>query len=317
MRNLLGSLIGLIILSATPAFAQTCTYSTTGLNFGTVDLTPGNRVRVTGTFAITCNGTPGNRVRVCMNFGSGSGGTTGTGDPRFMLSGGNSLDFNIFKNGAYSNIWGSWVWPFPPTGKGTRLRLNGAGTKSKNITVRGEIYAGQPATPPGLYVSNFAGGHTMIAHAYQSVGNCNTISGLGGVQVPFIVQANVLGACTVSATDLDFGTSGVLASNLDATNTISVNCSNLTPYTIGLDGGSTGAVDPTLRKMTIGLSEVTYGIYQDAGRSTPWGESIGTNTISGTGNGSVQTYTGFGRVPPQTTPASGTYTDTVIVTVTY
>jgi spore coat protein U-like protein len=39
--------------------------------------------------------------------------------------------------------------------------------------------------------------------------------------------------------------------------------------------------------------------------------------VSGTGNGAGQTITIFGRVPAQTTPAPGTYTDTVTVTVTY
>jgi spore coat protein U-like protein len=38
----------------------------------------------------------------------------------------------------------------------------------------------------------------------------------------------------------------------------------------------------------------------------------------GTGTGATQpAVTVYGRVPPQTTPAIGTYTDTVVVTVTY
>jgi spore coat protein U-like protein len=39
--------------------------------------------------------------------------------------------------------------------------------------------------------------------------------------------------------------------------------------------------------------------------------------VSATGNGADQTFTIYGRVPAQTTPAPGTYTDTVTVTVTY
>ena len=34
-----------------------------------------------------------------------------------------------------------------------------------------------------------------------------------------------------------------------------------------------------------------------------------------TGNGTGQNYTVYGRVPPQTTPAPGTYTDTITVKV--
>jgi spore coat protein U-like protein len=39
--------------------------------------------------------------------------------------------------------------------------------------------------------------------------------------------------------------------------------------------------------------------------------------VSGTGIGSSQNYTVYGRVQAQTTPAPGTYTDTITVTVTY
>jgi spore coat protein U-like protein len=62
---------------------------------------------------------------------------------------------------------------------------------------------------------------------------------------------------------------------------------------------------------------VTYSLYSDSGRATVWGNTVGTNTVAGTGNGASQSYTVYGRAPAQTTPAAGTYTDTVTVTVTY
>ena len=48
-----------------------------------------------------------------------------------------------------------------------------------------------------------------------------------------------------------------------------------------------------------------------------WGNTVGTDTVAGTGNGASQAYTIRGRVPIQTTPAPGAYADTVTVTVTY
>ena len=143
------------------------------------------------------------------------------------------------------------------------------------------------------------------------------ISANGGVRVPFNVSANVVGGCTLATTNMNFGTVGVLTANLDTSNTISVSCSNLTPYTIGLSGGQSGTTDPTLRKMANGLSEVTYGIYQDSARTIPWGDTIGSNTISNIGNGSVQNFAAYGRVTVQNTPAAGIYSDTIIVTMTY
>jgi len=48
-----------------------------------------------------------------------------------------------------------------------------------------------------------------------------------------------------------------------------------------------------------------------------WGNTVGTNTVAGTGNGASQSYTIYGQVPPQNTPTPAVYTDTVTVTVTY
>lgn len=63
---------------------------------------------------------------------------------------------------------------------------------------------------------------------------------------------------------------------------------------------------------------VVYGLYKDAGRSQPWGDGATPgSTVAGTGTGAAKGYTVYGRVPPQTTPTPGTYSDTVVVTVTY
>ena len=307
-----------LFVFAPKASAQSCTFTNANLNFGSIDMTGGSAFSTTATFNANCTGTPGNRIRVCANVFEGTGGLSGNADPRHMLSGANSLNFNIFKNAAYSNIWGARYWAHTPRHKSFRLRLNGAGVKSKNITMRSRINAGQPATAPGFYTSVFSGTYTEVYYAYNGVGNCSTIIGLGGaVQVPFTASATVLASCTVSAGNMDFGTSGIITSNKDASNTIAVQCTNTTPYNIGLDGGLTGAASPTARKMASGPNQVTYGIYRDAARTLPWGDNIGTNTQTGTGNGATQNFTAYGRVLPQTTPPSGTYSDTIVVTVTY
>ncbi|MFO0991269.1 MAG: spore coat U domain-containing protein [Hyphomicrobiales bacterium] len=102
-------------------------------------------------------------------------------------------------------------------------------------------------------------------------------------------------------------------------NTIAVTCTSGRPYTIGLNGGLSGATNPTQRRMRnlAQTSFITYGIYRDTARTLGWGETIGVNTLAGTGTGNVQNYTAYGRVPAQTTPAPQTYSDTIVVTVTY
>lgn len=52
-------------------------------------------------------------------------------------------------------------------------------------------------------------------------------------------------------------------------------------------------------------------------RTTVWGNTVGTDTVSATASGSAQSHTVYGRVPPQTSPAPASYTDTITVTVTY
>lgn len=134
----------------------------------------------------------------------------------------------------------------------------------------------------------------------------------------FTVQLTITASCSItSASTLDFGSQGLLNSVIDATSTIQVQCTTSTPYNIGLDAGAGSGATVTTRKMTNGGSTVNYSIYSDTGRTTVWGNTIGSNTVTGTGTGSAQSFTVYGRVPVQTTPAAGAYSDTVTVTVTY
>ena len=96
-----------------------------------------------------------------------------------------------------------------------------------------------------------------------------------------------------------------------------MSCTNTTPYNIGLDAGTGSGATVATRKMTSGGATVSYSLYSDSAHATVWGNTIGTDAVAGTGNGTGQNYTVYGRVPPQTTPAPGTYTDTITVTVTY
>jgi hypothetical protein len=52
--------------------------------------------------------------------------------------------------------------------------------------------------------------------------------------VTLALQAN----CAISATPLNFGTNGVLATALNQQTTVAITCTNTTPYKVGLDGGT-------------------------------------------------------------------------------
>lgn len=134
----------------------------------------------------------------------------------------------------------------------------------------------------------------------------------------FTAQIVIQDECVIQTTNtLDFGTHGVLDANVDASADIGVQCTNGAAYNIRLNGGATAGGTIATRLMANGGNTVAYQMYRDAGRSQNWGETDGTDTLASTGTGSVQTHTIFGRVAPQATPASATYTDTVTITVAY
>ena len=130
------------------------------------------------------------------------------------------------------------------------------------------------------------------------------------------ISATVLAQCDVSATSLSFG--NYSSAQLDGSATVSVTCTNGTPYTVALDTGSgSGATVPN-RAMTGPSSAVlNYSLYRDTGRSQVWGQTVGTDTLAGTGTGSLTALTVYGRIPAGQHPAPGAYTDTVSVTLAY
>ncbi len=139
------------------------------------------------------------------------------------------------------------------------------------------------------------------------------------VNANLAVQITITAACQInSAAPLNFGSNGVLANNVDVDTTIVVQCTNSTPFNIGLGPGTgTGATFANRLMTATSGATIGYNLYTTAGRTTVWGNTSTTNWQPGTGTGAPQTFTVHGRVQAQTTPAAGTYTDTVAVTLTY
>ncbi|MBY0530450.1 MAG: spore coat U domain-containing protein [Xanthobacteraceae bacterium] len=311
-----GLLQAFLLSLSSVAWGQSCTFSISNVEFSNINTAANVTYNTTATLTANCTGLASRTVRVCPNIGSGTGGTA-NGNPRYMLSAGYQLAYNLFSNSNRTIVWGSHVWPYsynPPT---ININLNSSGTGSTSRTIYARVFAGQQLVPAGTYTSAFSGGHTLISYAYSTVGNCQTIGGMNGTTTPFIVNASNQPNCTVSASTLDFGAAGSLTGVLDAVGSISLTCTLSTPYVISLNGGNDGAIDPTLRKMSKGAEKITYGLYRDTARLLPWGATTGLNTVAGTGTGAAQSLQVYGRVPSQTTPSAGIYTDTIVVTVTY
>lgn len=129
----------------------------------------------------------------------------------------------------------------------------------------------------------------------------------------FNVTATVPTSCSVSAGgDLAFGS--YIGTELDATTTVSITCTNGGAYTVGLDNG----LHPlsTQRRISNGTNYLNYELYSDSGMTAPWGNVSGS-WVSGTGTGSAQVDTVYGKLDSGQALNVGTYTDTVTVTVTY
>lgn len=135
------------------------------------------------------------------------------------------------------------------------------------------------------------------------------------------VGATVTANCVVGTTALAFGDVDVTSGqNVDGAGGLSVTCTTGTAWAASADaGGGTGA-SLAVRKMASGANLLNYALYTDGARTSVWGDGVGgtSSTISGTGSGSAQASTIYGRVASgQTSLPAGSYADVVAVTVTY
>lgn len=139
----------------------------------------------------------------------------------------------------------------------------------------------------------------------------------------FQATATVISSCTVSGTTLNFGNSlDTLATPtpVSATSTLTVQCTNTTPYTVALNAGSNagGASNFSSRTMKSGSNTLAYQLYLDSGHASVWGDGTSSSsTVAGTGTGNAQTLSIYGSLPSLANVVPGSYTDTVTVTVSY
>jgi spore coat protein U-like protein len=144
----------------------------------------------------------------------------------------------------------------------------------------------------------------------------------------FTVSATVLKACTVGATNINFGNYTPGGGAPTGNSTISVKCTKTTPYTVALNAGTTAGGAFGQRLMAYGAETLQYNLYTSAAFTTVFGDGSGT-TGTGAGSGvglgaAAQTYTAYGQMPDSAAnqnaapnAAATTYSDTITVTVTY
>ena len=136
-------------------------------------------------------------------------------------------------------------------------------------------------------------------------------------------SATITNNCTVTGNPIAFGAYNPLTgAEVTQTATISVTCTNgmtAPPVTLGQGlHAATGSTDAApLRQLNASVGhDLTYNLYSENTYTTVW-ENV-TGVASPTPNGSAQNMTVYGKIDAgQTTASVGTYTDTVVVTVTF
>lgn len=315
----LALVLGLMLGATLGAEAQTCTITPpTTLNFGTVDVLANTAVDVSGTVSISCTGTANQQARLCLNMGDPN---AEAGGNRIAKNGTNQIRYDIYSDPGRTTRWSSWKGG---TGAGVEVvfTLSTTGTYSGSVQMYGRVFAGQQTVLAGnpslTYTEAFSGSPRLHQRVrYVSTGQlCPAMTTGTATWGNMTVSITVPKKCLVTGNTLNFGTTSALSAIVDASTNLSVACSSTLAYTISLDNGLYG-VSAVTRKMGSGANRVSYSLYRDAARTLNWGATVGTDTLAGTGTGNTVSVPVYGRVPVQTTPPPATYTDTVVITVTY
>ncbi|MCC7200089.1 MAG: spore coat protein U domain-containing protein [Gammaproteobacteria bacterium] len=140
--------------------------------------------------------------------------------------------------------------------------------------------------------------------------------------------------CSITAVSLNFGAyDPVVTAPDDSAGTVTVTCRITTQaatrvnYTVTISHGMNGAT-PAARQMSAGAGRLGYNVFTDPTRSKAWGTGSGGTVIAsgamtvgpGVGNGGgTQTVTHkvYGRIPQLQDAVPGTYSDTLLVTLTF
>ena len=141
------------------------------------------------------------------------------------------------------------------------------------------------------------------------------------------VSASVAANCAIATSAVAFGAYDPAVANasadLDQQGPVTVTCTSGASTTVTLgqganaNTGSTAAVP--LRRMSDGGGTphyLSYFLYQDSGRTTVWGDTGGTG-VPHTGTGTATAINVYGRVTAGQNVPTGSYSDTVVATVTF
>ncbi|MDX1803001.1 MAG: spore coat U domain-containing protein [Alcanivorax sp.] len=287
------------------------------LDFGTVNPSAGGNITSMVTLNWTCSRTTNDRSRnntLCIYLASDN---TGSMQPRYLQPVNGqppNLPFNVYDAPTYTNVVGQ---PGGPVTNGIEVNVDlnpPTSTTSGTVTLYGMIPTPLPAnTQSGLHQAIMANSYVgVLTGGFNQ--SCDSVTPLITSSYTLTAQATINYQCDVSASDLDFGTQPApLRNDVDAMSTVTVHCTDTTPFDVGLDNGTHGS-----RNMANGANLLHYDLYQDNGRNIVWGNSSGSRVTGvGLGLGTAVDLPVYGRVFSNQSAPAGLYTDTITVDVNF
>lgn len=169
-----------------------------------------------------------------------------------------------------------------------------------------------------------------VAPVRKSTAACLRVTGIVALAFMVMPSAQAAVSCTVSATGPAFGTYNPLSGSpllsngsVTATCTLTGNTNTTVNLTSSYSAGNSGNFSS--RSMKSGTNVLSYNLYYDAAFTQIRGDGTG-GSLTGSASltlttssrtQSVPASTIYGRIPAGQDVAAGSYTDTIVVTVTY
>ncbi len=186
------------------ASAQSCTVTAASGNYGSVNVLSGSSIDTTSSFTVNCSGciSPlGCTYNVCIQFDQGS--PSSNSSIRYMGSGANTVQHELYTDAARTHVWGSWGYgasQYGTAGVNLNVTVPFLSSASQAYTVYGRLAAGQQTAIPGTYTWNttspaLAGGGYLLFSPNCS-GNPGNFANAGSSPWVVMIAPN----CNVSAT---------------------------------------------------------------------------------------------------------------------
>lgn len=170
---------------------------------------------------------------------------------------------------------------------------------------------------------------TLLAAAVFALGGFAMSASANIANGNFTVSLKVNKTCvvnTTAASNITLAAVNAGATTATLPGTFTVNCSNKTPFYVGLAPSNNNTAGAGVLAGTAGNpATIAYALYQDASGATPWGNTATTssagngesNAGGGMAAGKAVSFTAYANATGSTDVQPDTYSDTVTINVNF